>query len=616
MFRYVALEWNPQDATAAAFAQSLKIRCRCTFPDWHTALDTEGLYVACTGRSAISTAVPLRNNSGVVLGGIFKRSQTADDAAQASALEFDSAESRRLLQTQGKHLIDSYWGPYIALLACGNSATRWIVRSPTCVLPCMWTGQSGVNVFFSRMEDCMALQVKRFSINWKFVGAYVACIQPQSGETGINEVRELHLAQCMHRRREETNFSLYWNPCAISQTDIVDDAREAAALLRRTTRACVFAWAARTNRAMLTLSGGIDSSIALSCLSAAPTRLDLTCLHHYSVGAGDDERYFARLSAERAGRALIERQRDPNVRLEELFEMPRTARPAVTFPRLERDRIEARIAREHGIDTIFSGNLGDVLFHFSPASGGAEEYLQRHGAGWRLFQTALDAAQLDRVTVWTILRNAFRDRLAARRRSYWIHPVYSGRGHRGMTRDIANAFTTDRDLTPYIHPWMKQTRGMPLGKLRQIAPLTFDYYYDVLAETGEPERPAIFFSEPLVELCLRIPTYLHTKDGWDRAMARAAFREDLAPQIARRTTKGNGDHWVRELLARNVDFIRPLLLDGVMVREKILDRRQLEAAMPGRTTRSALPVSDLIEHVCTEVWARSWMAACSQQAAA
>src|SRR5687767_10427086 len=167
MFRYVALEWNPQDAAAAASAQSLKVRSRGKFPDWHAVLDTEGLYVACTGRSAISTAVPLRNDSGVVLGGIFRRSQTTDDAAAANAVEFDSNESRRVLQTQGKHLIDSYWGPYIALLSCRNSASRWILRSPTCVLPCMWTSHAGVNVFFSRMEDCMALQVKRFSINWK-----------------------------------------------------------------------------------------------------------------------------------------------------------------------------------------------------------------------------------------------------------------------------------------------------------------------------------------------------------------------------------------------------------------------------------------------------------------
>lgn len=616
MFRYIAIEWDCENHPAADVADRILCRVRDRFREWYVGFDASGLQVSYTEPSGIASATQLGDGNGVILGALFKRSETTEQSTSSQLSTLDHDASTLIVRSNGRELIASYWGAYVAFLQCKQARKKWILRSPACVRPCLWTNVSGVNVFFSRMEDCIALDLRQYSINWKFVGSLVSCIQPQSGETGLNEVQEVHLGECVERRGERTSRSMYWNPCAIAGTDVIDDPLEAAAALRQTARACIFSWAARGNRFLHTLSGGIDSSIVLSCLSVAPSRPTVTCIHHYSTGAGDDERPFARLAAQQTGCELVEVRRPPSTSLQGILHTPRTARPAVSFPRLQRDRVEIELAKQRGAEAIFSGNLGDVLFHLSPGSSGAEEYLRRHGLRSEFFKVALNAALLDRISFWKVIRRAFANSWASIRQPIWIDPVYRGRKHRGMTRRIAEEFAHDSQLAPYVHPWLRSARGVPRGKLHMISPLTFDYYYDVVAAPGEPERPVALFSEPLVELCLRIPTYLHTRNAWDRAVARAAFRDDLPPQVARRTSKGTGDIWVRELLACNGDFLRELLLDGMLVKERILDRNQLEDAMPGISSRSGLAVSDLIEHLCTEVWARTWSPTRAQNALA
>ncbi len=113
-------------------------------------------------------------------------------------------------------------------------------------------------------------------------------------------------------------------------------------------------------------------------------------------------------------------------------------------------------------------------------------------------------------------------------------------------------------------------------------------------------------SQPLVELCLRIPTYLLIKSGRDRALARLAFERDLPTEIVRRRAKGRADQHVRNILDANLDFVRELLLDGFLVRRGLLDRAALDLYLTRSRSPADFQYSEILqEHACTEAWLRS-----------
>ena len=114
------------------------------------------------------------------------------------------------------------------------------------------------------------------------------------------------------------------------------------------------------------------------------------------------------------------------------------------------------------------------------------------------------------------------------------------------------------------------------------------------------------YSQPVIELCLRIPTYVLTAGGWDRAIARAAFRNDLPRGILNRNTKGRVEDHINAILGRNAALLRDLLIDGLLVREGIVDRDKLTAVLSGRATSIPVTSSELLECLSAEAWLRQW----------
>ena len=108
--------------------------------------------------------------------------------------------------------------------------------------------------------------------------------------------------------------------------------------------------------------------------------------------------------------------------------------------------------------------------------------------------------------------------------------------------------------------------------------------------------------QPVIELCLRIPTYLHSARGIDRAVARAAFTADLPREIAGRIWKGAVDRHLQDMLVAHRPLLREVLLDGGLVKAGILDRKRLEGALSDVSVRSMSHASELFGHFCTEVW--------------
>ena len=145
---------------------------------------------------------------------------------------------------------------------------------------------------------------------------------------------------------------------------------------------------------------------------------------------------------------------------------------------------------------------------------------------------------------------------------------------------------------------------LPIGKFRQVQELINAFgYYDPFLREAAPEPVNPLLSQPLVELCLSLPTWLLTRGGRGRALARRAFAHDIPREIATRQSKGGMEEHVALILQRNLDFARGLLLDGQLVRQGILDRGQVEAALAGRLPTVGT-LSALHDAIAVEAWSR------------
>jgi asparagine synthase (glutamine-hydrolysing) len=602
VFRYVAFVWDDFDLAARERAAALVQRLRDDSPAWQTQLEAPGVCVLSAGARAGSTeAHLLHGGTGVVLGTIFQREPGG--ASKRAPLAFSEEETKRILATHGRRLISDYWGRYVVVLHDAILRTTRVLRDPVGGLPCFATEMSGVHVYFSRMEDVSDLDDQTFSVNWKYVAAMLCLTQIQIRSTGLDEVSRVLGGECVEHRASHTSRTFYWNPLELAQAGpLIEDPNEAATALRAATNECVHAWASAYPRLVHLLSGGLDSSIVFASLKHAPSRPKIACLNYYSAGSNTDERHYAHLVAEGSGCEVIERERDSLLSLEPLLRIRESPIPTDYFPFLDESRPEAQVAQEQGARVIFSGFGGDQLFYRSHAWLGAADFLMSHGVTPALFEVALDAARVDRTSVWSVLARAGRHRVLGRRWS--IRDTTTPRRKTILRPDVFHDISRDSDL---VHPWLRAPGQALNGRVFHAWQMLFpEDYYSPLGSDSDPEHVAPLFSQPLLELAMRIPTWLLARGGWDRAVARRAFEHELPRRIVTRRTKGGLEEHAKAILVRNVTFARELLLDGHLVREQLVQRDQLaEVLAPGPAQLRTGNV-ELYDCLSAEAWVRKW----------
>lgn len=607
MYRYLALIWNASDTIESQIIPVLRRHLHASSTEWRSVVDLKGFALWHAGcQLGVNQAYSLGGELGAVLGRLFERDLDAQDTPRDVVFETSGALS--ITRSNGLRLIERYWGRYVAFVHDTTTSTTRVVRDPTGALPCFVTSHRGVNIVFSRVDDCLSLRLPAFSINWRYLRAHVPFQSPQLADTGLNEVQEVQPGECLELRPDGCAVQKYWDPFQICRTNVIEDPEQATVELRRTTTACIDAWASCYPNIIHTLSGGLDSSIVLSCLQQAPTRPAVTAINYYTTVPEGDERRFARLAAR--GGELIEHERDPSaIRLEAVLDIAKSCRPWTYLYYLEHGTFETQLAKKKNASAIFSGGGGDGLFYQAKTGWAAADYVHEHGVDRRLLRIALDAAHLERISVWSVLRNALRDGYSNRR---WT-PLAELRQYPTLvSKDALNSETED-----YAHPWLKEASNVPPGKLWQILSTSVpSTYYDPFGSDEAPERVHPLVSQPLVELCLRIPTYVLTTGARDRAIARRAFSGRVPREIINRADKGGMCEHVKTLSQANASFIRDLLLDGQLVQQGLLDRPKLEVFLSGSHSVVSSEFTEIYDHISTEAWLRTWTDTARHTAAA
>jgi asparagine synthase (glutamine-hydrolysing) len=266
-----------------------------------------------------------------------------------------------------------------------------------------------------------------------------------------------------------------------------------------------------------------------------------------------------------------------------------------------------QLAAERGAGGIYSGQGGDHLFHRRQSPLVAAEYVQRHGLGRNGFPIMLATARMAEQPLLSIFASALRFGVFRRR-----YDPYGGLRPPPFV-SIEAATTPLATVREQIHhPWVRGAKHLPAAKCQQIADLVDTQCFSTASCTyADVVHPLI--SQPIIECCLRIPTYHLTHGGIERGLARAAFSNDLPAEIIERTAKGDATAYYHQLILQNLSAIREWLLDGWLVQERMLNRPLLEGALSEQALIDGYAEPYILAAMMAEAWARNAIIAPAQR---
>jgi len=541
----------------------------------------------------------LPDDAGVVLGRLFKADLSSPHLPRDGHVE--ESASREIIRTAGQHLISNFWGGYIALLRDREGRRSYAIRDCSGKLPCYYTRFRNVTILFADVADLAPLELPPFTVNWEYLAAFTYSSQLQVRTCALKEVTELLAGDCLDVRGTSVHQTTIWDPRDVCRRRRIERYEDAVAELKEVVQRCIDAWAHIYNPILHSLSGGLDSAVVLGCLSRSPTRPKVTCLNQFTAASYDDERGYARLAAALAGTTLLEVPMDSAAGFDpRLLAGPKTLKPAVpVLSRLLEATVINRVAETAGARTLWTGQGGDHIFLQTTDLSSAGDYLTTRGPRLGFVSAVRDAARLSRQPYWSVLKSAFKtNRNVGSSLSKLIRTSY-----------FINSAALPSNINEYIaHPWTTtEVKDVPIGKVMQIR---------FLAEVLNRHRPLPrlerapqhhpLMSQPLMEVCLQIPTYLLVQGGRDRALTRDAFADRVPPEIIRRRDKGSIVSHTTDLLRAGENFVRDLLLDGALAGAGIINRDELKPyIVHGQPFREdhLLP---LLGCIAAEVWVRTY----------
>lgn len=497
-----------------------------------------------------------------------------------------------------ERLLNCGWGTYVAIVE-GDDGKRRVFRDPGGRAPCFAASVGGARIVFSDIADALACGWRPEGVAWDFMAALIQDGRIRDGRTGLAGVVEILPGQSIG---DDGRIATHWRPHPFVG-DAIEAADAAKLALRGAVEEAIAAAASGRDRILHLLSGGLDSSLALACLTRAAGRERIKALT-FTQGENSelDEVRYARLAAEAAGVELIVTHFRPSaVRLERTAAIVDQPRPLGYVFSIENDDAELEHATLWGADVCTSGAGGDGLFYQLRARTYCADYLRRYGPGPGALKVAYDNARLSRVSFWHALSEGWR--LAYGGAPF--APELSA-PNPYLSRECAGAGLDWLDA----HPWFAASDTWAPGKRLHVwavldcLNLFYPYRRARVAQTSLP-----FVSQRVIETVLRIPSWLLSSGGRDRSLIRDAFSDVVPAQILARNAKGAMDGYYAEVCAANAAYVRERLLDGVLVKQDLLNRAAIERDLaPGGDPADGRELS-LLQVLALEVWAAAWAGA-------
>jgi asparagine synthase (glutamine-hydrolysing) len=502
-----------------------------------------------------------------------------------------SASRDAIFQSRGQHLVDRYWGGYVAVFDSGETVD--IVRAPFGWLPAFHVSNAGLTAIASDLDTLIDTGLCHPRLDPDGLARHLLLPDIRRRDTCLLGVRELRGGDRMTAGDRMVEESL-WTPWRyLSEKRQYSDREEAFRQLRDMTVYCVRVRTRGPGPTLALMSGGLDSSIMAAALRAA--NRETVGLTFVTDNPSGDEREPAQRVAQHLGFSLGERHLqidDVDVMRSSAAHLPRPVARSFTQATQSLARLAAQ---EFGAARIVDGGAGDNIFCSMRSPAPLADCLRTPAGRAYFWPTARTLADLSGASMMTLAWRGWKRSLSGR--------VY----RRSINPSFLSARAIAQGDVALDHLWLQAPSSMLPGKSVQAALLA---PAQGVSEDSDPRDPgsaqSILVSQPLIETCLRIPIWWWFDRGCNRAAARHAFAADLPEQTTWRRSKGSPDSFMVELLEANRPVIRTMLADGVLAGLGLLDVPAILEVLDDCRPARGFDFARILQLADAEAWARSW----------
>lgn len=430
-------------------------------------------------------------------------------------------------------------------------------------------------------------------VSWPELHSFLIRPELRQRSTCLERVNELTPGALVTMGRTGMAAASLWQPRRFMPGERTISLGEAAEELRALAMLVLGAWANLLGPVAVAASGGVDSS--LICAALAKSGIAFSCITLATTDPSGDERSFAKLLADHLGVRSLSAFLDPGMvdplRPASASLARPSRRPFLTA--LDASLLEA--ARSLGANAVFDGNGGDNLFCFLHSAAPVVDRLRSEGPGRASLSTFIDMCRVTGCDIPAMVNAVLRRLVRMEPSSLWT----------ADTRLLAGAPDEIGGPEP-LTPWLDTEVGRHGGKRDHLALIMrAQNHLHGLGAAGLP-RFSPLMSQPLLEFCLTVPSWIWCEGGINRAPARAAFARDLPSEIAMRTSKSGPDSFIRHSFEGNRSTIRDLLLGGLLADHGLLDLAATGQALGVDAFAGGSIIYRLLDLAEAEVWARSW----------
>ncbi len=520
-----------------------------------------------------------------IIGAIFLRGSTkALDRLPAGAL--DCVDARRL----AAWLLRECWGAYVVLFIDGRTNRVQIMVDPSGLLSVYGSKTDTHWLIVSHPELIEKASGRQPQPSWQHLLAHLAWSDLRQRDTCLDGVCEFGRGELTTLDEAHELRERLWSPGNFMPVPSGRSLEDVAHELRLLAADVVAAWAGLLGPVLVAASGGVDSSLV--CAALASARLPFDCATLATTDPSGDESTYVAMLAERFGVRSVAHIYDVS-RIDPMKSASAgLARPSRKPFMVARDDALLEAANVLNAKMIFDGNGGDNLFCFLHSASPIVDRLLSEGPTRGSISTFIDMCRLTDCDIPTMAVAVLRRLVRKRQFGVWAPDL----------RLLAQDWEQVEPLTP----WFDIDVGRHKGKAEHLALiLRSQNRVNGLAGVGLP-RFSPLMSQPLVEYCLGVPTWIWCSGGINRAPARAAFAADLPPEILVRISKAGPDSFIWQLYKKNRTVYRDLLLDGLLMHHGLLDRKAVLRAFEIGSGSDDDLIFRLIDLVEAENWARSW----------
>ncbi|TPG52233.1 asparagine synthase-related protein [Sphingomonas glacialis] len=531
--------------------------------------------------------VEVSADGGVIIGYVFDRATSSRAVTSHSDMLAPAAQFSR-----------SYWGGYVALRS--PHLTPEVFRDPSGAVPCYHVEIDGVHVVTSVPNLLFDFKLLEPEVDWSVMAQALVYHDIKPARTALQNIAEVlpGMSGKLHPTGFET--ACIWSPWQfIEPTAETITFAGAVRKVRRAVTDCGTAWSGCFERPLFEISGGLDSAIVAAVAAKAPGSAAIT----YGPVVGDpNEVPYAKAVADHFGLELAIIDARPD-----LVDLKRSSAAGLPRPYARSfsqafDQAAQHRALAIGADAFFSGGGGDSVFCHLQSLSPIFDRMASEGFGLGVLASMNDVAWLGNTSTWDIARRVIRRRLKARKPPWRVD-------HRLLNQDAVKTLPFPRET-----PWARVPDTVPPGKAAHVySVMMIQNFLEGFPQTKVAPIISPLLSQPVMEACLAVPTWLWCTGGVNRAVARSAFASSLPPSVLARRGKGAFDSFAAKLIVTNRPAIRDLLFGGLLSKQGLLDEPAIENALSDDGAPHRVRIAQLVD---AEAWARSWNVTTASEGAA